>query len=115
MDVPLALTDLDRVLEFIQRIRSLFPVDEIVSSMKLGEVGVSIPEDLPTIRHLIEQFGGVDDLNYIALLIPRQISVEADFAKKSLKVKATSDPAMQNLMAIWDLTRQAQSAEPGST
>ncbi len=113
--IPLALTDVDRVLELIQRIRSIFRDDEIVSSMKLGEIGMSIPEDLVTIRQIIEQFGGVDELNYVALMIPRQISVEADFAKKTLKIKAASDPAMQNLIAIWDLTREAQSVGPGST
>jgi hypothetical protein len=83
--------------------------------MKLGEIGLSIPEDFVTARSLIEQLGGVDELNYFALMVPQQVLIEADFGKKSLRIRAPTDAEVHDLWMLWNHTGRTQSTEVGST
>jgi len=113
--VDLSISDIDRVLEYLQRVRSVYAGRETISSMKLGEIGLSIPEDFVTARSLIEQLGGVDELNYFALMVPQQVLIEADFGKKSLRIRAPTDAEVHDLWVLWNHTGRTQSTEVGST
>jgi len=96
----LSPSDLDRVLEFIQRLRGFDQNEEKITSIKVGEVGLSLP-DPKTAKKLIEDAGGVDEVDYIALIIPHRLSIDADFRKKILKIRATSKAECYDLLTLW--------------
>jgi hypothetical protein len=104
----LTTSDVSLVLEFLLRLRSsMVPGVEITSSMKVGEIGTSIPSDINTARKLIEQYGGPDELDYLALYVPRICSVEADFRKSVLRIMARSESEAYELFQRWTELKQS--------
>jgi len=111
IETPLTLLDLNRVLDYILKLRQEWD-DKLVVHMRIGGESILVPATTANAYNVVNRLGGPDQIDYLTATVLGSFMFSADFGDGMLRLVARDENLLTMLSESWKRTSRGDELSP---